>query len=256
MSHASRWLPPLVLLAGLVVLWEVLVRALDVADYLLPPPSAVWAAFVRTAEVLPGHLWATLSTALVGLALGTAVGVAVAVAIATVRIVRLALYPLVVASQSIPVVVLAPLFVVWFGFGLLPRVLVVALVVFFPVVVSTVDGLLAADREQVDLVRSFGGGRPDVLRHVLVPGALGPFFAGVKVAAAYAMFGAVVGEWIGASEGLGVYLERSRRSFLTDQMLVAVVLVALVSLALFGFVSLLARWATPWTRAARSEASR
>jgi ABC-type nitrate/sulfonate/bicarbonate transport system permease component len=204
-SSARRWLPPLLLLAGLLVAWEVLVRVLDVADYLLPPPSRVWAAFVRTFEVLPGHLWATFRTAVVGLALGAVVGVLVAVAIATVRIVRLALYPIVVASQSIPVVVLAPLFVVWFGFGLLPRVLVVALVVFFPVVVATVDGLAAADRDQVDLVRSFGGGRSDVLRHVLVPGALGPFFAGLKVAAAYAMFGAVVGEWIGASEGLGVY---------------------------------------------------
>jgi ABC-type nitrate/sulfonate/bicarbonate transport system permease component len=240
----------------LVVLWEVLVRAFDVADYLLPPPSEVWRAFLRTRGVLPTHLWATLSTAVVGLALGTAVGVVVAVAIATVRVVRVAVYPLVVASQSIPVVVLAPLFVVWFGFGLLPRVLVVALVVFFPVVVSTVDGLLAADREHVDLVRSFGGRRSDVLRHVLVPGALGPFFAGVKVASAYAMFGAVIAEWIGASKGLGVYLERSRRSFRTDQMLVAVVLIALVSLALFGTVSLLARRLTPWTAAARKEASR
>jgi ABC-type nitrate/sulfonate/bicarbonate transport system permease component len=255
-TAARRWLPPLALLAALVVLWEVLVRVLDVADYLLPPPSEVWSAFLRTREVLPTHLWATLSTALVGLALGTAVGVLIAVAIATVRVVRVALYPLVVASQSIPVVVLAPLFVVWFGFGLLPRVLVVALVVFFPVVVSTVDGLLAADREQVDLIRSFGGGRPDVLRHVLVPGALGPFFAGVKVASAYAMFGAVIAEWIGASKGLGVYLERSRRSFLTDQMLVAVVVIALVSLALFGAVSLLAQRVTPWTRASRKELSR
>jgi ABC-type nitrate/sulfonate/bicarbonate transport system permease component len=255
-SAVRRWLPPLTLLAALVVLWQVLVRALDVADYLLPPPSEVWSAFWRTREVLPGHLWATVSTALVGLALGTAVGVVIAVAIATLRVVRVALYPLVVASQSIPVVVLAPLFVVWFGFGMLPRVLVVALVVFFPVVVATVDGLLAADREQVDLVRSFGGRRSDVLRHVLVPGALGPFFAGMKVAAAYAMFGAVIGEWIGASEGLGVYLERSRRSFRTDQMLVAVVLIALASLALFGAVGLLARRLTPWTAAAREEASR
>jgi ABC-type nitrate/sulfonate/bicarbonate transport system permease component len=255
-TAAGRWLPPLALLTGLLLLWEVLVRTLDVASYLLPPPSDVWSAFRRTADVLPDHLWATASTAVVGLALGTAVGVAMAVAIASIPLVRRAVYPIVVASQSIPVVVLAPLFVVWFGFGLLPRVLVVALVVFFPIVVATVDGLLASDREQVDLVRSFGGSRADVLRHVLVPGALGPFFAGLKVAAAYAMFGAVVAEWMGASRGLGVYLERSRRSFLTDQMLVAVALVALVSLALFGLVNLLARLVTPWTSATRPEERR
>jgi ABC-type nitrate/sulfonate/bicarbonate transport system permease component len=252
--RTQRLRAPLLLLAGLVVAWEVLVRVLGTPDYLLPAPSAVAAALGRDASVLAGHAVATTTTALLGLALGATVGVVLAGVMTASERARAALYPLVVVSQSVPMVVLAPLFVVWFGFGLLPRVLVVALVAFFPVAVSTVDGLLSADRDQVDLLRSMGARRSDVARHVLVPGALPSLATGLTVAASYAMFGAVVGEWIGASEGLGLYLERSRASFATDQMFAAVVVIAAVSVALVGSVLLAQRLLLPWRRAEQQRA--
>jgi putative hydroxymethylpyrimidine transport system permease protein len=242
----TRWLPPAGLLLGVVVAWEVLVRLLGVPAYLLPAPSEIGSVLVSDAGVIAGHALATGATALLGLALGTVTGVALAVVMAGSSAARSALYPLVVVSQSVPMVVLAPLFVVWFGFGLLPRVLVVALVSFFPVAVATVGGLLAADRDQVDLLRAMGAGRGEVTRHVLVPGALPSLLTGLKVAASYAMFGAVVGEWIGASVGLGLYLERSRASFATDQMFAAVAVIAIVSVTLVGLVFLLERMVLPW----------
>lgn len=246
------WVPPVLLLAGLIGLWEAVVRVADVPDYVLPAPSEVASALLDNAGVIAGHTLSTVTTAGVGLLVGGAVGIGLALTMAASASMRAALYPLVVVSQSIPMVVLAPLFVVWFGFGLLPRVLVVALVAFFPVAVATTTGLTSADRDQVDLVRAMGGSRRDVTRHVLVPGAVPSVFTGLKVAASYAMFAAVVGEWIGASSGLGLYLERSRASFATDQMFAAVVVIALVSVALVGLVFAAERAAAPWRVAERA----
>ena len=247
------WAPPLALLGGLVLLWELAVRLLDIPDYVLPAPSEVLTVLAGNAAVIGGHTVSTVATATLGLLLGTVTGVTLAVVMAASSAVRAALYPLVVVSQSVPMVVLAPLFVVWFGFGLLPRVLVVALVSFFPVAVATVSGLVAADRDQVDLVRAMGGSRRALAQHVLVPGALPSLFTGLKVAASYAMFGADVGEWIGASSGLGLYLERSRASFATDQMFAAVLVIAAVSVALVGVVFALERAALPWQVAERAQ---
>lgn len=249
---APAWVPPVALLAALGLVWEVAVRLLGVPDYVLPAPSEVAAALAENSAVIAGHTVSTLATALIGLTTGTLLGVALAVAMSASTSLRAALYPLVVVSQSIPMVVLAPLFVVWFGFGLLPRVLVVALVAFFPVAVSTVSGLSSADRDQLDLVRAMGGSRGDVARHVLVPGALPSLLTGLKVAASYAMFGAIVGEWIGASSGLGLYLERSRASFATDQMFAAVLVIAAISVALVGLVFALERAVMPWQTAERA----
>lgn len=242
----ARWGPPLAFLAALVLAWEVLVRALEVQSYLVPAPSAVWSAAVEVRGVLPGHIRTTLVEALAGLALAAVGGVVLAVLLATMPLARRVTYPLLVISQNIPLIVLAPLLVIWFGFGLLPKVLVVAIVGFFPIVVSTTEGLLQADRDLVELVRSMGGGRRQVLRLVRVPAALPSFFAGLRISAAYAVLAAVIGEWVGASSGLGLFITRAQTSFRTDRVFVAVVVIAAVSIALFMAVEALARLATPW----------
>lgn len=234
------------LLGLLVVAWQLYVRVFDVAPYLLPPPSDIWQAFTEIRGTLPGHIGATVTAAVLGLVVGAAVAVALAVVIATVPLVRRVLLPLLVVSQSIPMVVVAPLLIVWLGFGLAPKVVVVALIVFFPVVVATVAGIDATDRDLVDLVRSMGAGRSRILRTVQVPAALPSFFAGLQVSAAYAMLGAVIAEWMGASEGLGIFLTRAQTSFRLDRVFVGITAIALVSVALFLAVRLLARLATPW----------
>ncbi len=245
-AAAVQYVPALLLLAGLVAVWELLVQLLDARPWILPAPSGIWNAFMDTRGLLPAHIRTTGLEAVVGLAVAATVGIALAVAISSVALVRRVLYPIVVVSQTIPMIVLAPLLVIWLGFGMTPKVVVVALVGFFPIVVSTVDGLDGADREMVALVRSMGASKLDELRHILIPSAIPAFFAGLKIAAAYAVIGAVIGEWVGAKEGLGIFITRSQASFRTDQIFVAIVVIALLSIALFGAVHLLARLASPW----------
>ena len=258
-ASPSRFLrtvvPPLVFFALLVLGWELYVRARGLADYVLPAPSQVLRALVDMAPDLGADIRATVTEASVGLVLAAVSGAVFAVVIASWPVARRTVYPLLVVSQTIPAIVLAPILIVWLGFGLLPKIVVVALVGFFPVVVSTVDGLVATDREQLDLVRSFGADRWQRLRLVQMPSALPSFFAGVKIAATYAVVGAVIGEWMGASEGLGLVMTRAYRAFRTDRVFAAIVVVALVSLLLFAIVSVVARLATPWTAATTSDGS-
>ncbi len=156
------------------------------------------------------------------------------------------MWPLVVVSQTVPVIVLAPLLVIWFGYGLAPKVAVVALVVFFPITVSTVSGLATADPEMVDLVRSYGATRLQVLRLVHAPAALPELLAGVQISATYAVAGAVIGEYVGGQSGLGIFIDRSRASYRTDQLFAGVAAVAVLSLAAFLLVRLVSLWAMPW----------
>jgi ABC-type nitrate/sulfonate/bicarbonate transport system permease component len=241
-----EYLPAALLLIGLIGAWEAWVQVFDTRPYILPAPSRIWSAFLEVRGVLPEHIRTTVTEALVGLFFAATVGVTLAVFIASIPLVRRVLYPILVVSQTVPMIVLAPLLVVWFGFGMTPKIVVVALIGFFPIVVSTVDGLTNADRDMVGLVRSMGANRAQVLRFVLFPAALPAFFAGLKIAAAYAVVAAVIGEWVGASSGLGLFITRAQTAFRVDRVFVAVAVVALTSIALFAMVHLMARLASPW----------
>jgi ABC-type nitrate/sulfonate/bicarbonate transport system permease component len=238
--------PSAVFLALLVLAWEVLVRVLETPHYIVPAPSRIWQAFWETKELLPDHIQTTFTQAVLGLMLGATAGVVIAVLVAGIPLVRRVVMPLLVSSQTIPIIVLAPLLMIWFGFGMTPKILLVALWGFFPIAVATADGLANADREMAGLVRSMGGSRLQVLWNIAVPGAVPAFFSGLKIAAAYSVGGAVVGEWIGASSGLGLYITRAQASFRIDRVFVAVVLIAALSILLFAVVHMLARLATPW----------
>lgn len=249
----GRWLPPTVLVIVLLGCWEAGVRLFDTPAYILPPPSAIVTAFGEVRALLGAHIVTTVTEALVGIVVGAALGVALAVAVWAVPLFKRLAYPLLVASQTVPMIVLAPLLVLWFGFGLTPKVVVVALIALFPVAISTVQGLAAADREQIDLLRSMGADRADILRLILVPGATPAFFAGLRIASAYAIAGAVIGEWVGASSGLGLFLTRSQTSFRVDRVFVGVAVITVLSVALFGLVDVLSRIAAPWQRAGRDQ---
>ncbi|WP_162942152.1 ABC transporter permease [Desertimonas flava] len=247
---ARRAGPPVAGVALLLAVWEVGVRLFDVPTYTLPPPTDVAGAFGEVKGVLPGHLAATTQIAGSGLAIGVGTGVLVAATLSAVPWLRRSMQPLLVASQSVPSVVLAPILVSFLGFGTLPRLIVVALVVFFPVAVAAIDGLASADDDLVGLVATMGASRWHTLWWIRIPHAAGPFFSGVRIAAAYAMFGAIVAEWMGAERGLGVYFNRVRASYRMDRVLVAIVVIAVTSIVLYSTVSTIGRLATPWLRAA------
>lgn len=244
----SGWLVPVGLTALVVAIWEIAVRLRHTPRWFLPPPSSVASALVRNHGTLLHHTGVTLEEVLAGFVASFLIGVAFALAIDSSRVIERAVYPFVIASQAIPIIALAPILLIWFGYGMTPKVIVVALICFFPIVVNMVDGLRSVDTELIDLLRSMGAGRWTIYRVVMIPSSLPYLFSGTRIAAAVSVIGALIGEWVGSSAGLGYYMIRSAGQFATAQVFAAVLVSALLGLALFGAVSLLERLCLPWRR--------
>lgn len=245
-AMATIMLPPLVLIGCVLLAWEVLVGVLALPHWLLPPPSKIATTLLNDLHVLRAHAATTLLETVAGFGLALVVGFALALAIDASALLRRALYPLLVASQTIPIVAVAPLLVIGLGFGLLPKIIVVALVTFFPIVITTVDGLRTTDTDMEQLFRAMNAGRLQTLWRLRLPSALPSIFSGLKVSVTYSIIGAVLAEWIGASNGIGVYIARSLRSFRTDQVFVAILATSLLTVGLFLGVAALERWLMPW----------
>jgi ABC-type nitrate/sulfonate/bicarbonate transport system permease component len=241
-----EYIPSTLLVMVLLLLWEGTVWYLTIPDWLLPPPSRIATTLVATLPILFGHTLATLTVTIPGFGLALIGGFSLGIALDASPLLRRAIYPLLVTSQTVPIVAIAPLLVVGFGFGLLPKVLVVALVTFFPIVVNTIDGLQNADRDQRRLLEAMGANYWQLLRLLRLRAALPAIFTGIKVAITYSVIGAVLAEWIGASAGLGVYIARSLRAFRTDQVFVAALVTSLLTIVLFTLVSLLERKIVFW----------
>lgn len=242
----ARVLAPLALLAAGVAAWEVWVRVDDTPAWFLPAPSAVGRTLHDDRGLLAHHTWVTVQEIAVGFAVALVAGVSVAVAIDGSRVVERALYPIVVASQAVPIVALAPLLIVWFGYGLTPKVVVTALVAFFPITVGVVDGLRSTDREALAMLRTFGAGRWRRFRLARVPSALPGLFSGVRVGVSLAVIGAVFGEYAGSKAGLGYLINISSGRLLTARVFACVVILAAVAVVLFAAVALLERLVMPW----------
>ena len=243
-----KWLGPSALLALLLLVWEAAVALTDTPAWLLPAPSDVAQALVNDRDILLTNAFVTLEEVLIGFALALASGVGLGIAVYRSQLLARVLYPLIIASQTIPIPALAPLLLVWFGYGLGPKVLVTALVGFFPLVVNTVEGLRATDPDVVNLLRSFGAPRGRVFRLVELPSSLPSIFAGAKIAVALSVIGAVFGELVGAKAGLGYLMTRAIAQFQTPRLVAAIVLLSLMGVGLFAAVSLIERLALPWRR--------
>jgi len=239
-----RALPLLLLpLLGLT-LWQAADWIFDPRPWLLPGPVEVGEVLWGERASLWHHAQATIAETLLGLALATVAGLGLAVAITASRAVERSVYPWVVASQTIPILAVAPLFAVWVDYGV-AQLLVAALFCFFPIVVTGVDGLRSADPEHVRMLRTLGAGRAEVWRHALLPAALGPLFSGLRLAAVFAVTGAVVAEYVGADRGLGYLSEISTGQFQTVLTFAAVAWLAVIGVALFALVALAERLALP-----------
>ena len=238
--------PALLALAILLALWQWYAAQPEIDPQFLPTPAAVWAALVAQRDILWGHTLVTLWETAVGFAAALAAGVAFATVIDFSPWLRRALYPLLVTSQTVPIITLAPLLVLWFGFGLLSKAIVVTLVCFFPVTVALADGLRSADPELIRLYRTFGAGRTRIFWSVRLPGALPALFSGIRIAITYSVIGAIFAEYVGASAGLGFYIELKQHTFQTAGVIAAIVVTALLSVALFTLTALVERLALPW----------
>ncbi|MGI5130138.1 ABC transporter permease [Pseudonocardia sp. CA-107938] len=242
--------PALLLLAVLLVAWQVYVDVSGIRPQVLPSPLRV----VQQGWAAREQLWAntvpTLQVTVVGFAVSLVLGWALAIAADFVPWVKRAFTPLLVASQTIPIIAMAPLLIIWFGFGLLPKVLVIALVTFFPVAVGLIERFAATDRAATDLLRSMGASRFDQFRYVRLPGALPRFFTALRIGITYAVTGAVFAEYAGATAGLGIYMSLQKNAFRTDLVLAAVAVTAVLSVALFALTYLVERLVIPWNRRA------
>ena len=236
----------LVVLVSIAV-WEAVVRIGDVEELLVPAPSAVGRSLVEDAHILAPDLLVTTLETLLGLGVSVVAGAAIAVAMHLSGFVRRALHPLVVGSQAIPIVVLAPVLILVLGFGIGPKVVVIALVCFFPVTINLFDGLRAADADQRKLLRALHATRWQTLRFLEAPAALPQAFTGLKIAAAVAVIGAVFAEWTGSSEGLGHLLLTAGGQLETARVFAATFLLFLLSITLYGLVALAERRLVTWT---------
>ena len=236
------------LLAVSVGLWAWLASLDSVDDLTLASPGEVAQAFEDDWALLWENAWVTLQEVLLGLAIAVAAGVVFAIGMHLSRALRDAAYPLLVGSQAIPIVVLAPIFVLAFDYGIGPKLAIVALICFFPITVNVLDGLRAVDAEQLKLMRSFGASRLRTLRAVELPAALPSFFSGLRVAATVSVIGAVFGEWAGADEGLGRLVLLGNNQLQTPRVYAGIVILTLMAVALFALASLAERLVCPWNR--------
>jgi ABC-type nitrate/sulfonate/bicarbonate transport system permease component len=246
LHRLANYGPAFVLFIALLAFWEAWVRSGQISSLFLPAPTSIVQGLIANWGIISVNTMQTLLETVLGLAIATILGLLLAILIDFSDLLRKALYPLLVISQTIPIVALAPLLLLWFGFGLTPKLIVVILYCFFPIVVACVDGLLSTDQDLLKLLRSMHASRWQILWLVRLPGALPAFFSGLRIAATYSVTGAIVGEYVGAYQGLGIYMETSTNSRAIVQVFAAIVVSALLSLLLFGFVSLIEWILLPW----------
>jgi ABC-type nitrate/sulfonate/bicarbonate transport system permease component len=242
----GRWVPAALIGLALLGVWEGYVRLFMVPKWLLPAPSVIAITLVASWELLAGHTLVTFLEVLIGFGLSLLSGILLACGIAFSRTLERVLYPLVIASQTIPIIVIAPLLLIWVGYGLTPKVIVVALIAFFPIVVNMVDGLKAVDPDAVNLLRTLGASHWQIFVKVQVPTSLPFLFSGTRVAMAVSVIGAVIGEWVGSSQGLGYLMVRSKPQFLTERVFAAIVILSAMGVALFVLVGVIEKLTIPW----------
>ena len=242
-----RGFPAVVLALGVLVLWEAAVRVFGVPAFLLPGPVEISSAFIGSWELLLRHAVPTATEAVVGFVGAMVAGVSSGVLISRSALAERSLYPWLVVSQTLPVIAVAPVLVTWFGYGALPKVLVVVLFCFFPITVGVVDGLRATDPDLIRLMRSFGASRLKTFFAVEAPGALPFVFGGVRLAVTYCVVGAVIGEWVGSSEGLGFLMIQDKNQFETPRLFAEIALLSAMGVTLFLSVALAQRLLAPWT---------
>lgn len=246
--NIGKWVSPAILLTILITLWEFAVRSGMVRQHVLPAPSRILQDFIPSLPVMGVHVQATLTAASTGFAIAIALSVILAVLMDLSPIIRKAVYPLLLVSQTVPLIALAPLFAIWFGLGILPKIVIVILVCFFPIVVGLYDGIASVDPDMMDLMRTMNATPLQIYRHVKLPAAMTGFFSGMRIAATYSIMGAVIGEWMGGSAGLGIYMMRARSSFNLVHLFDAILVIVALSLLMFYIIDRLQGALMPWSR--------
>lgn len=241
-------IPVVLSLCGFVLVWWILCELQIVPAYMLPTPKAVAVAFVNDFPMIMEHAKVTLQEAVYGLLLGILLAFVIATIMEHCKVLHQAFYPIMIITQTIPTIAIAPLLVLWMGFGMAPKITLVVLTTFFPIAVGLLDGYKNVDKDSVHLLRSMGAGNYAIFVNIKFPTALPYFFAGLKVSASYAVVGAVISEWLGGFEGLGVYMTRVKKAYAFDKMFAVILFIVMISLLLMLLVNILRNVCMPWMR--------
>ena len=242
MNLFRDWLPTFILFLFGFFLWEISVKILDIPDWLLPAPSQIIVELLNSFTLLLKHSQVTVKEIFFGLTVSLILAFSLSIAISWSSIINKAVFPFVIASQIIPIFTLAPLIVVWFGTGISSKIVVVVLFTFFPVVITTVNGLKSSDKVMVDMFKTLGANKLQIYFKLYIPGALPQIFSGIKVASVMAVIGAVIGEWIGSSAGLGWLIKLSGPQFKTERVFASIFALSVIAIALYLFTILLEKF--------------
>lgn len=236
-------------MAAIVVIlavWQILSSAGIVPSFLLPSPGDVVRAFAKDFPLLMEHSKVTLLEGALGLLIGVGIGFVFAVLMDSFPVFYKAFYPVIVITQTIPTIAIAPLLVLWLGYDMAPKVTLIVIVTFFPIAIGLLEGFRSADTDMMNLLKAMGANKVQIFRHVKLPGAMDRFFASLKISASYSVVGAVISEWLGGYNGLGVYMTRVRKSYAFDKMFAVIFLISAISLLLMWGVELLQKKLMPW----------
>lgn len=230
----------------LLTVWQLSVSLFQIEAWILPSPTDIARETTNNAAGLWVHTLATLKLTLIGFPIGTAVGLIVALILHLLPWAKRAFYPLLILSQNVPSIALGPLLIIWFGFGLMPKIVLITLVCFFPVAVAAMGGLTQSDQVMMNYMKMAGASKWQIFTKLELPSSIPSLFSGIKISATYAVMGAVVAEWIGADKGIGYYMLLQQSAYRTDRMFVAIGIIVLLSLVLFAIIAVLEKWFIRW----------
>ncbi len=238
--------PAIVLLTTILLVWELFTQLTHISNQILPAPTAIFGAFMRNWSVMLPHIQQTMLETLLGIVVAIILGITTAVLLDTSPWVRRAVYPLLITSQTIPIIALAPLLLIWLGFDIWSKVVVVTLFCFFPITIAVADGFARVDAELLILFKSMGASYVDTMRRLKFPSALPAFFSGLKIAVTYSITGAMVGEYVGAEKGLGIFIQTSANAYAITLVFATIFVTAILSLLLFAIVLILEKFFVSW----------
>lgn len=239
---------------GLLILWQLVVELRNVPSYILPTPLDIGRALVQDYSLIFFHLKVTLYESLVGFFFSILLAFLLALLMDSFEAVKKTLYPILVISQTIPIIALAPLFIIWFGFGVMPKVVIVILVCFFPMAISLVDGMDGVDDDYLKLFETMKATKLQVLRHLKIPFSMGAFFSGLKIAATYMIMSAVIGEWLGGDRGIGVYMLRAKNAYALDRVFASIVVIVFLSVLIIALIEGIGNRVLLWQNERNEEA--
>ncbi|PWU67576.1 ABC transporter permease [Gracilibacillus dipsosauri] len=243
----KSWLP-ISVIAIMLFIWELSTRIFQIPDWILPAPTVIIQEALNNWPNYSHHIFSTIQLTILGLVMGIVVGLTVAVILHLLPKVREAVYPIMILSQNVPIIVLAPLLVIWFGFGMTPKLLIIILVCFFPIAVATIDGLRQTSPELIHYMKMTGATKQQIFRKLELPHALPAIFSGLKISATYSVMGAVISEWLGANQGIGVYMTLASSSFRTDRVFVAILFIMILCLFFFAIILICEKALIKWRK--------